>query len=136
MTAEQLCDFRVPSGTLTENGLRHNISVALQYIEAWLRGSGAVAIYNLMEDTATAEISRSQVWQVIHHNARLVDDRPVTLELYRALVPQELEKIRAMWGERNFAASRIELARRIFDDLVTDNQFADFLTLRAYQYLD
>ncbi len=136
VSAEQLRDFRVPNGTLTENGLRHNISVGLQYIEAWLRGNGAVAIYNLMEDTATAEISRSQVWQAIHHHAQLADGRPVTLELYRALVPQELEKIRGMWGEKNFKASRIDLARQVFDQLVTDDQFADFLTLRAYEYLD
>jgi malate synthase len=136
VSAEQLCDFRVPNGTLTEDGLRHNISVALQYIEAWLRGNGAVAIYNLMEDTATAEISRSQVWQAIHHKAQLADGRPVTMELYRKLVPQELEKIRGMWGEKNFKESRIELARQLFDELVTDDGFADFLTLRAYEYLD
>ena len=89
-----------------------------------------------MEDAATAEISRSQVWQAIHHNAQLADGRPVTLELYRVLVPEELEKIRAMWGEKNFKASRIELARQLFDDLVTDDQFAEFLTLRAYEHLD
>jgi malate synthase len=136
VSAEQLRDFRVPNGTLTENGLRQNISVALQYIESWLRGSGAVAIYNLMEDTATAEISRSQVWQAIHHKALLIDGRPVTLELYRALVPQELDKIRAMWGEKNFSASQIDLATQIFDKLVTDHQFAEFLTLKAYDYLD
>ena len=136
VSAEQLRDFRVPQGTLSEKGLRHNISVALQYIEAWLRGNGAVAIYNLMEDTATAEISRSQIWQAIHHQALLEDGRRVTIELYRALVPQELEKIRGMWGEKNFAASRIELAAKIFDQLVTEDQIADFLTLRAYDYLD
>jgi malate synthase len=134
--AEQLRDFRVPNGTLTENGLRHNISVGLQYIESWLRGSGAVAIYNLMEDTATAEISRSQVWQATHHNAKLPDGRPVTLELYRTLVPEELEKIRRMWGEKNFMASRVGAAKEIFDELVADDDFADFLTLRAYKYLD
>jgi malate synthase len=135
VSAEQLRDFFVPNGTLTESGLRHNISIAMQYVESWLRGSGAVAIYNLMEDTATAEISRSQVWQAIHHNAQLADGRPVTLELYRALVPEELEKIRKLWGEENFKASRIESARQIFDELVAVNDFADFLTLRAYKYL-
>ncbi len=134
--AQQLRDFRVPNGTTTETGLRHNISVALQYIEAWLRGNGAVAIYNLMEDTATAEISRSQLWQSLYHHAPMADGRRVTLDLYRALVPQELEKIRQMWGEKNFAASRIDLATQILDQLVTDEQFVDFLTVRAYDYLD
>ncbi len=135
-TPEQLIDFRVPQGTITENGLRQNISVALQYIEAWLRGNGAVAINNLMEDAATAEISRSQVWQMIHHAAKMTDGRTITPELYRSLVPQELAKIREFWGEKNFAASRIEQAAKIFDDLVTSDQFADFLTMKAYQYLD
>jgi len=134
-TAEQLIDFRVPQGTITENGLRQNISVALQYIEAWLRGNGAVAINNLMEDAATAEISRSQVWQMIHHAAKMADGRTITPELYRSLVPQELAKIREFWGEKNFAASRIEQAAKIFDDLVTSDQFADFLTTKAYDYL-
>jgi malate synthase len=126
----------VPNGTITETGARHNISVALQYLEAWLRGNGAVAIYNLMEDTATAEISRSQLWQWLHHHAAMADGRRVTLELYRALVPQELEKIRQMWGEKNFAASRIDLATQILDQFVVDEQFADFLTVRAYDHLD
>ena len=136
VTAEQLRDFRVPGGTITEHGLRQNLSVALQYIESWLRGHGCVAIYNLMEDAATAEISRSQVWQWLHHQSPMADGRRVTLELYRALVPEELEKIRVMWGEKNFAASKIDLATQIFDQLVTDDQFADFLTLKAYEYLD
>jgi malate synthase len=134
--AEQLLDFRVPNGTTTENGLRNNINVALQYIESWLRGHGAVAIYNLMEDAATAEISRSQVWQALHHNTPMADGRSVTRELYQTLLPQELEKIRGLWGEKNFAASKIDLATKIFDQLVTDDQFADFLTIRAYDYLD
>ncbi|HUK82602.1 MAG TPA: malate synthase A [Verrucomicrobiae bacterium] len=136
VSAEQLRDFGVPTGTITENGLRNNISVALQYIEAWLRGNGAVAIYNLMEDTATAEISRSQVWQTLYHHAEMADGRRATLDLYRKLLPQELDKIREMWGEKNFATSRIDLATQIFDQLVTDDRFADFLTLRAYDYLD
>ena len=134
--AARLRDFRVPNGTITETGLRHNISVALQYIEAWLRGSGAVAIYNLMEDTATAEISRSQLWQSLYHHAPMADGRRVTVDLYRALEPQELEKIRKMWGEKNYAASRIDPATQILNQLVTDEQFVDFLTLRAYDYLD
>ncbi|HJW84704.1 MAG TPA: malate synthase A, partial [Anaerolineae bacterium] len=118
VAASDLLDFRVPGGQITEAGLRTNINVALQYIEAWLRGSGAVAIYNLMEDTATAEISRAQVWQWIHHpTAALSDGRKVSTELYRDLLPQELDKIRSMLGETAFGASRFELAAQLFDRL-------------------
>ena len=118
-------------------GLRTNISVALQYIESWLRGSGASAIYNLMEDAATAEISRAQAWQWTHNpNAVLSDGRRVTLELYHRLLPEELENIQALYGEKLFASGKFETARQIFDRLVTSDQFSDFLTLVAYDYLD
>lgn len=135
VTAAQLIDFTVPHGTITENGLRNNISVALQYIEAWLRGSGAVAIYNLMEDTATAEIARAQVWQWLHHHATLDDGRPITLELYRRLLDEEIEKIKTMWGPENVAKSRLAEATRIFDQVATGEPFVDFLTWVAYDYL-
>lgn len=135
-SAAQLIDFIVPGGKLTENGLRMNVNIALQYIEAWLRGNGAVAIYNLMEDTATAEISRAQVWQWLHHHATLEDGSAVTEERYRSIVPEEMEKIKALWGDENFQASRIQLARELLDELVLSDTFADFLTLRAYEYLD
>lgn len=135
-SAAQLIDFTVPGGKLTENGLRMNVNIALQYIEAWLRGNGAVAIYNLMEDTATAEISRAQVWQWLHHHATLEDGSAVTEERYKSIVPEEMEKIKALWGDENFQASRIELARELLDELVLSDNFADFLTLRAYDYLD
>jgi len=136
-TAKDLLDFRVPGGQITEAGLRTNINVALQYVEAWLRGNGAAAIFNLMEDTATAEISRAQVWQWIHHhNAALADGRKVSLELYRRLLPEEMEKIKAMVGQAAFNAGQYQLAAQIFDRLVTEDKFTDFLTWIAYEYLE
>ena len=90
----------IPKGAITEKGVRTNINVALQYLEAWLRGVGCVPIYNLMEDAATAEISRAQLWQWIRHGATLADGRRMTRELYASLVPEELEKIRALVGDR------------------------------------
>src|ERR1051326_5359182 len=92
--AHQLLDMRVPDGQITEAGLRNNISVGIQYIESWLRGTGAAAIFNLMEDAATAEISRSQVWQWVHHGATLNTGQRVTRELVLQLEEEELEKIR------------------------------------------
>lgn len=136
VTAQELLDVRVPDGNITEKGFRHNISVALQYLEAWLRGTGCVPIYNLMEDAATAEISRAQVWQWLHHeNTELSDGRKVATELYRSLVPEELEKIKSMVGVESFAARKYELANQLFNKLVTDNNFTEFLTLIAYHYL-
>ena len=137
VSAQDLLDIRVPDGMVTEQGLRHNISVGLQYLEAWLRGVGCVPIYNLMEDAATAEISRSQVWQWIHHkNGVLSDGRKLTTELYSALIPGELEKIKSMVGEKYYNSGKYELARQLFDTLVTENNFTEFLTLIAYNYFD
>ncbi|MGE5222277.1 MAG: malate synthase A [Omnitrophica WOR_2 bacterium] len=137
VTARELIDFRVPGGEITEKGLRLNINVGLQYIESWLRGTGAVAIYNLMEDTATAEISRAQVWQWIHSpQGRLVDGRKITAELYQALAPEELTRIRELYGDQLYQAGKFEQARQIFDQLVLNDQFVDFLTLVAYQDLE
>src|SRR5512136_441859 len=136
-SAQQLIDFKVPGGQITEAGLRVNINVALQYVESWLRGTGAAAIYNLMEDAATAEISRAQVWQRINSpKGVLADGRKVTVELVKQLLPEEIEKIRALYGEANFAASKIPQAREVFEKVVTEQQFEDFLTLVAYEYLE
>jgi len=134
--ANQLIDFQVPGGTITEAGVRNNVSVAIQYTEAWLRGNGAVALNNLMEDAATAEIARSQVWQWLHHGGVLNDGRQVTHELYRAIFDDEIEKIKRAWGEANVAKSRLAEAALLFDQLVTAEQLGDFLTLPAYRYLD
>ncbi len=137
ITAEQLLDFRIPGGAITEAGLRNNISVAIQYLESWLQGIGAVAIYNLMEDAATAEISRSQVWQWLHRSdAKFPDGRRITIDLYRTLLTEELEKIKSLVGSEKFAAGKYTLATEIFDKLVADGHFTEFLTLRAYDDLD
>ncbi|MDY0324055.1 MAG: malate synthase A [Candidatus Carbobacillus sp.] len=126
----------VPEGTITEDGVRNNISVALQYIEAWLRGSGAVAIFNLMEDAATAEIARTQVWQWVHHPKGVLDDgRKVTAELVRSWTDEELAKIREMVGEERFERGKYEAAKTLFLDLALREDFVEFLTLPAYERL-
>jgi malate synthase len=137
VSASDLLNFKVPGGEITETGLRQNISVALQYLESWLRGSGAVAIFNLMEDTTTAEISRAQVWQWVHQpHAPLMDGRMITVNLFRSMLPEELAKIRILYGNDYYDSGKFDLAARLFDKLVTDDDFADFLTLAAYDYLD
>jgi malate synthase len=134
---KELLDFRVPGGEITENGLRLNINVALQYIESWLRGTGAAAIYNLMEDTATAEISRAQVWQWVHSSqAYLSDGRKVTKELFKQLVPEEMEKIKNLFGEQNYASGKFAIARQIFEPLAVDDEFIEFFPLVAYKFLE
>ncbi len=137
VSAKDLRTFVVPGGKITEGGIRNNMSVALQYIESWLRGIGAVAIFNLMEDAATAEISRSQLWQWVHNpNSVLDDGRKVTADLYRAWLPEELEKIKSMFGEARYRTGKFDLARQILDKLVLEKDFIQFLTLLAYDYLD
>ena len=126
----------VPEGTITEGGVRKNINVGILYIESWLRGVGAAALYNLMEDAATAEISRTQVWQWIHHGAKLDDGRTVTYELYKSLVPEELEKIMDYVGEENYNNGRFDEAVELFDKLLSSEEFVEFLTLPAYQRID
>jgi malate synthase len=132
-----LIQFDIAGGQISEEGLRNNISVALIYLEAWLRGLGAVAIYNLMEDTATAEISRAQVWQWIHNDdAQLADGRAITADLYRQLVPEELAKIKDLFGDEQYAAGKFDVAQQLFDDLCINDDFPLFLTLGAYDQLD
>ncbi|HNT88073.1 MAG TPA: malate synthase A [Candidatus Hydrogenedentes bacterium] len=126
-----------PVGTITEAGLRQNISVGIQYIESWLRGTGCVPLYNLMEDAATAEISRTQVWQWVHHaNAKLEDGRAISLEFVRALLQEELGKIRDEIGADRFDQGKFPEAAKLFDDLVSNDELAEFLTLGAYELLD
>ncbi len=137
VSAANLLNFTVPNASITETGLRTNISVGLQYIESWLRGVGAVGIFNLMEDVATAEISRSQVWQWLHRRSALLDDgRKITEQLYRELVSQELRTIEAAIGNEAFSASHYDIAQMVFDYVATRDIFADFLTLEAYKYID
>jgi malate synthase len=127
---KQITAVGVPGGKITEGGLRLNISVALQYMNAWLDGNGAAAINNLMEDAATAEISRSQIWQWIHTGAKLDDGRKVTRDLYEQLRAEELAKLGGAGAEHYGDAAAI------LDRLCLSDEFLDFLTLIAYQYLD
>ena len=137
VTAADLVTFPKAEGNISEAGLRTNISVGIQYIESWLRGSGAVPIFNLMEDAATAEISRSQIWQWIRHpEGKLNDGRKVTVELFRDLMGEEMSKIRGMVGEQQFEAGRYELAGKLLDKITTDDNFVEFLTLPGYKYLN
>jgi malate synthase len=126
----------IPQGKITEQGLRHNIDVGIQYLEAWLQGIGCVPIYNLMEDAATSEISRTQVWQWIHHTSGVLSDgRDINTELYRKLVPEELDKIKEMIGRKRFSSGKFELASKLFDQLITDVNLQEFLTSVAYEHL-
>jgi malate synthase len=125
-----------PEKPITEKGVRLNINVAIQYIGAWLAGQGAVPIFNLMEDAATAEISRSQVWQWIRSPKGVLDDgRKVTKDMVTAMIPEEMQKIRAYLGAA-FGDGRYEDAAKIFADLVCDETFVEFLTLPAYERID
>jgi malate synthase len=124
-----------PPGTRTETGLRHNIRVGIQYIEAWLRGLGCVPIYNLMEDAATAEICRTQVWQWVHHRAMLEDGRVVTPDLVRQLVGEELTRIRTEVGADRFDRGEFARARDLFTRLALDPALEEFLTIPAYEAL-
>lgn len=134
VTAKEL--LAVPEGQITEAGLRTNISVGVQYIEAWLRGSGAVPIHNLMEDAATAEISRAQVWQWIRHpKGVLADGRKVTIQLVQQLLAEELVVIKESIGEEAYAAGKFIEASKLFDELVTSEQFEEFLTIPGYNLL-
>ncbi len=127
--------LRIPEGKVTERGLRHNIDVGIQYLEAWLGGNGCVPIYNLMEDAATAEISRTQVWQWVRHGAKLDDGRSVSAALVRALIPEELGKIRGQVGEKRFDGGHFKLASELFERLATSERLEEFLTLVAYEHL-
>src|SRR5919202_1587688 len=118
---------------MTEAGLRNDISVGIQYLATWLRGSGAVAIYNLMEDAATAEIARSQVWQWLHNDVTLSNGHKVTRELIDEIVDDEMNSIRERVGDEAFKSGRWEDARATFMEAAVADEYADFLTLPAYE---
>ncbi len=135
VAAKDLLDFR-PSAPITEAGVRNNISVGIQYLGAWLAGNGCVPVFNLMEDAATAEISRSQIWQWIRSPKGVLDDgRKVTVELFRKLLAEELPKVRATLGEAAWQAGRYEEGARLFEK-ITAGDYVEFLTLPAYQLID
>jgi malate synthase len=127
--------LRVPEGTITEKGVRQNVNVGILYLEAWLGALGCVPLYNLMEDAATAEISRTQLWQWIHHGAHLDDGRAVTAELYEQIRDEELVAIRERLGSERVQQGFLERAVAIFDRLSLDDELADFLTIPAYEEL-
>jgi malate synthase len=133
ITAEEL--LRIPDGSITEKGMRQNINVGILYLEAWMRGIGCVPLYNLMEDAATAEISRTQLWQWIRHGAKLDDGRVITADLYRQLREEEVEAIRQRLEPEVWATGSVELAATLFDRLTLAEELEDFLTLPAYQEL-
>jgi malate synthase len=136
VSAADLLNVKDTGGAVTEEGLRNDVSVGLQYLEAWLRGNGAVAINNLMEDAATAEISRSQVWQWIHNRVRLPDGTEITAELVGRIEDEELVAIRAAIGDEVWASSRFDDARKLFERVALADDFADFLTTAAYDSID
>jgi malate synthase len=134
ITASDLLE--VHKGERSEAGLRENIRVGVQYIEAWLRGRGAVPLYNLMEDAATAEISRAQIWQWLQHRAKLADGRTVTPELFQTTLEDEMAKLRAALGEATYDGGRFSEAIDLFKTMSLSDTFEEFLTIPAYRLID
>jgi malate synthase len=128
--------LQVPKGDITEAGLRQNIAVGIGYMESWLRGTGCVPLFNLMEDAATAEISRAQLWQWVHYKAKMSDGRPVTRELALKTIDEELAKMKQSVGEAAYKAGRYEDAANILRNLIEAPKFVEFLTLPAYDRLN
>jgi malate synthase len=133
ITAKDL--LTVPEGPVTEKGLRQNLNVGILYLEAWLRGNGCVPLYNLMEDAATSEISRTQVWQWLKNRVTLADGRTLTPELYRQVFDEEVGAVRARLAEEGVGAGRYELAAQLFDRMIRSEELPEFLTLSAYEEL-
>lgn len=134
VTNENLIE--VPKGTVTEQGLRLNINVGILYIESWLRGNGAAALHNLMEDAATAEISRTQVWQWLRHKAILQDGREINNILVDELIQSEMEEIKKYVGDKRFAEGRFNEALPLFKQLIYEDEYQEFLTKSAYEILE
>jgi malate synthase len=136
--ARELLDVSSTPGEITEAGLRNNVNVGIQYISSWLRGNGAAGIYGLMEDAATAEISRSQVWQWIRHGKTTEDGTQITPDLVRRLETEELERIRAEIGDDEWfeTEGRPKESRALFEQVALSGELAEFLTIPAYEHLD
>ncbi len=134
ISAQEL--IAVPEGTVTDAGLRTNINVGILYIESWLRGNGAAALYHLMEDAATAEISSTHVWQWLLNSTKLDDGRVIDQELYQELKNEEIEKIKQYVEKENYKTGEFKKAIKLFDDLVLSNDYKEFLTLPAYNLID
>jgi malate synthase len=123
--------LKAPQGPITTRGLEMNLDIGLQYLASWLGGNGCVPIYNLMEDAATAEISRAQVWQWVRHGALLENGERVTLQLAREILDRQAERLRDRIPEQ-----QLSLARNLYDEMISAQEFPEFLTLRAYEYLE
>jgi malate synthase len=135
VSAKELLAFQ-PSSPITESGLRNNISVGIQYLGAWLAGNGCVPVFNLMEDAATAEISRSQIWQWIRSPKGVLEDgRKVTVELFRSLLAEELPKVKTYLGDVAWSAGKYEEGAKLFEKLIVED-YVEFLTLPAYAKID
>ena len=127
--------LKVPSGKITESGVRENIKVGIQYVEAWLRGNGCVPLYNLMEDAATAEISRAQLWQWLKNKVMLDDKKEFTVDLFKSILIEECEKVKDEIGQDIYSNGKFDLAVELFSNMITSNKFDEFLTLPAYKYI-
>jgi len=136
VTAGELLDLAATPGHITEKGLRTDVNVGFQYISFWLTGRGAAAINSMMEDAATAEISRSQIWQWVHHGVQLEEGPTVTRELVRQILDEETAKIREAVGDEVWRAGRPEETREIFEGVALSTELIEFLTIPAYEYLD
>ena len=128
--------LRTPHGQITEAGLRHNIRVGVQYVEAWLRGQGCVPLYNLMEDAATAEISRAQVWQWLRFAVATGDGHKFDRQQFKKMLREEMHGLEKELGKQKFAAGKFGEAARLFEEMSTGDEFEDFLTLPAYELID
>jgi malate synthase len=136
VTAKELLDFQ-PEKPITEAGLRNNVNVGIQYLGSWLAGNGCVPVFNLMEDAATAEISRSQIWQWIRSPKGVLEDgRKVTKELFRQILAEELPKVKQYLGDAAWNAGKYEEAARLFDRITASDDYVEFLTLPAYELID
>ncbi|HEY7212572.1 MAG TPA: malate synthase A [Bryobacteraceae bacterium] len=127
--------LQLPTGDITQAGLELNIDVGIQYLESWLRGNGCVPIYNLMEDAATAEISRAQLWQWARYGARMNDGTRVSVDVVTRAIPKVLERLKQRLGEKAFSSGRFDLAARMFQEMTASDEFPEFLTVPAYQHL-
>lgn len=127
--------LEIPKGEITEKGIRKNINVGILYIESWLMGVGAAAIYNLMEDAATAEISRTQIWQWLKNEAILSDDRTLTRNMILQWETEEMDNIEKYVGEQRFKNGKFNLAKELFNELIFSENFEEFLTLKAYPFI-
>lgn len=136
VTADDLTTFVVEGGTITERGVRQNVDVAIQYIASWLRGTGAAAIYNLMEDAATAEISRSQIWQWLRSGSSTAEGDAITPAYVRKIAEEETDRLRDELGDATYDGARFGDALRLFTDVALADEFPDFLTLPAYEILE